>query len=195
MNEVTSRYRLGVDIGGTFTDVLVMDESNRRLFALKVSSSPEPEDAIITGVARMKERHGVDPARIAYFSHGTTLGVNTLLQRNGAAVGMITTRGFRDILELRRLRLPKANDLFAPRPISLVPRRHVVEVGERLFQDGEVLRPLDRDEVIAAARQLVDAGIRNIAICFLHAYRHDVHERQAKAWILEAFDDVYASTS
>ena len=192
---MASRYRLGIDIGGTFTDLLLMDEEAGRLLALKVASTPAPEEAILTGIRRLQERHGVDPAEIVYFSHGTTLAVNTLLQRNGAEVGVITTAGFRDILELRRLRLSKANDLFVPRPQPLVPRRRVVEVEERLSQDGTVLKPLDRAEVERQAKGLIDQGAQNIAICFLHAYRHDRHERLAKEWIEARFPDVYVCTS
>ncbi len=196
MDQISSRYRLGVDIGGTFTDVLLMEETTGRLVALKVASvREEPENAIVTGLKTLQDRHGIDPSRIAYFSHGTTLGVNTLLERNGAEVGLITTKGFRDILELRRLRLPKANDLFAPRPHALIPRRRVVEVEERLLQDGQVLKPIEREQVEAAARALIESGVTNIAVCFLHAYRHDRHERQAKAWIEETFPGVYVITS
>jgi N-methylhydantoinase A len=189
------RYRLGIDIGGTFTDLLLMEEATGRIHALKTASTPEPEAAVVAGIAALRDRHGVDPSEIVYFSHGTTLAVNTLLQRNGAAVGVLVTRGFRDLLELRRLRLPRANDLFQPRPRSLVPRRHVVEVEERLAADGSVLQPLDRASVEAAARQLHAAGIDNIAVCFLHAYRHDAHERQAKEWIQALYPGMYVCTS
>jgi len=192
---MASRYRLGVDIGGTFTDLLLMDETDGRLLAVKTASTPAPEDAILAGLASFRDRYEVDPAEIVYFSHGTTLAVNTLLQRNGAEVGLITTKGFRDILELRRLRLSKANDLFVPRPQPLVPRRRVAEVEERLMQDGSVLRPLQRADVERQAKALIDGGAANIAICFLHAYRHDVHERQTKAWIEESFPGVYVCTS
>jgi N-methylhydantoinase A len=196
MSEPAPRYRLGVDIGGTFTDILVMAEESGELIALKVPSNRKsPEDSILRGLELLKERHGVSPGAIHYFSHGTTLGVNTLLERDGAEVGLLTTKGFRDILELRRLRLNKANDLFAPRPQSLVPRRRVMEVEERLGQDGEVILPIDRDSVVEGARRLLELGANNIAICFLHAYRHDRHELQAKAWIAEEFPDVYVITS
>ena len=190
------RYRLGIDVGGTFTDLLLLNEADGRLTALKVASTPAaPEQAILTGLEQLKARHGIDPAHIVYFSHGTTLGVNTLLQRNGADVGVMTTKGFRDIFELRRLRLSKANDLFVPKPIPLVPRHRVVEVNERLLQDGQVLQPLQRVDVEEAAARLIESGISTIAICFLHAYRDDRHEKQAKAWISAAFPDLYVCTS
>ncbi|MBV8567489.1 MAG: hydantoinase/oxoprolinase family protein, partial [Methylobacteriaceae bacterium] len=115
------RYRLGIDIGGTFTDLLLMDEVEGRLIGFKTASTPAPEDAVIQGILELQRSHGIDPAEIGYFSHGTTLGVNTLLQRNGDNVGVLITKGFRDTLELRRLRLPKTNDFFVAKPLSLVP--------------------------------------------------------------------------
>jgi N-methylhydantoinase A len=196
MSKTSSRYRLGVDVGGTFTDMLMMDEGMGRIITLKVPSNrQDPEDSIILGLEQLAERFGVAPSDIAYFSHGTTLGVNTLLERDGAEVGLITTKGFRDILEMRRLRLSKANDLFVPRPRALAPRRRVVEVDERLSHDGEVLIPIERSNVIEQARKLLDEGVQSIAICFLHSYRHDGHERQAKEWILEEFPETYVISS
>ncbi|BCP52164.1 hydantoinase [Kaistia sp. 32K] len=196
MSQKSLRYRLGVDIGGTFTDVLVMEEESGRLVALKVPSNRKnPEDAILAGLGQLDERHDIGASEIVYFSHGTTLGVNTLLERDGAEVGLLTTKGFRDILELRRLRLPKANDLFVPRPRALAPRRRAAEVDERIAQDGEVIVPLKRDDVLSAARHLVAQGASNIAICFLHSYRFPHHEQTAKAWILEEFPDLYVIAS
>ncbi|MBL8581091.1 MAG: hydantoinase/oxoprolinase family protein, partial [Rhizobiaceae bacterium] len=196
MSQKPTRYRLGVDIGGTFTDVLLMEEDSGRLVALKVPSNRQnPEDAIIAGLDQLDSRHGIAASEIAYFSHGTTLGVNTLLERDGAEVGLLTTAGFRDILELRRLRLPRANDLFQPRPRALAPRRRVAEVDERMAQDGEVIVPIRRDDVLAAARQVIGRGASNIAICFLHSYRFPEHEMQAKAWILEEFPGLYVIAS
>ena len=196
MSQKSTRYRLGVDIGGTFTDILLMEENSGRLVALKVPSNRQaPEDAIMAGLEQLDARHGIAASEIASFSHGTTLGVNTLLERDGADVGLLTTRGFRDILELRRLRLPKANDLFVPRPRALAPRRRVAEIDERVAQDGQVIVPVGRGDVVGAARRLVEQGASNIAVCFLHSYRFPAHERQAKAWILEEFPDLYVIAS
>ena len=196
MSQKSIRYRLGVDIGGTFTDVLLREEDSGRLVALKVPSNRQnPEDAIIAGLEQLHSRHGIAASDIAYFSHGTTLGVNTLLERDGAEVGLLTTKGFRDILELRRLRLPRANDLFHPRPRALAPRRRVAEVDERMAEDGEVIVPIRRDDVLAAAGQVIERGASNIAVCFLHSYRFPEHEKQAKAWILDAFPDLYVIAS
>lgn len=192
MSNQAANYRLGVDIGGTFTDVLLFDENNGALTALKVPSNrQDPEDAVIAGLTTLRDRHGASPAHISHFSHGTTLGVNTLLERDGASVGLLVTEGFRDLLELRRLRLPQANNLYAPRPQALAPRRHVAEIRERLAHDGSVIVPIKREDVLEQASKLIDNGVTNIAICFLHAYRHDAHEQQAKIWINEAFPDAY----
>jgi N-methylhydantoinase A len=199
MADSTSRrhgVRLGVDIGGTFTDLLALDEESGRVYALKTSSTvDEPDQAIIDGLQKIRQRFNVDPARISYFSHGTTLPVNTLLQRSGEPVGVLITKGFRDTLELRRLRLARSNDYFVPKPRSLVPRRHVQEIEERLLSDGSVLIPIDRAEVEKKAQALYAEGLRSIVVCFLHSFRNEVHERAAKAWIEELLPDVYISTS
>ena len=192
MTSQTAHYRLGVDIGGTFTDILLFEETSGVLTALKVPSNrQDPEDAIISGLTTLRDRDGVEPSAIAHFSHGTTLGVNTLLERDGAAVGLLVTEGFRDLLELRRLRLPQANNLYAPRPRALAPRRHVLEIRQRMGHDGSIIVPISREDVLRQASRLIADGITNIAICFLHAYRHDAHEQQAKVWIHEEFPDAY----
>jgi len=191
-----SRYRLGIDIGGTFTDLHLMDEETGALYALKTPSTKEdPSLAVSNGIEALQERYGIDPAGVRYFAHGTTLAVNTLLERNGAKAGVLMTRGFTDTLELRRLRLPKANDFFVPKPVSLVPRRHVRAVDERMLADGRVRTPVRREDVVEQARALIDDGIETLAVCFLHAHQNPEHERQAKAWIEEAFPDVYVCTS
>ncbi|MBM3584723.1 MAG: hydantoinase/oxoprolinase family protein [Alphaproteobacteria bacterium] len=195
MTAAAGRYRLGIDIGGTFTDLQVLDEATGRVVTLKTPSTAEPEEAVAAGLALLDARHGIKAADIGFFSHGTTIGVNTLLERKGASVGVVTTRGFRDVLELRRLRLAATNDLFVPKPVSLVPRRHVVEVDERVLADGTVRRPIERDAVLAAARALVDLGIQAIAVCFLHAYRNPEHERLARTWIAEAHPGLYVCAS
>jgi N-methylhydantoinase A len=200
MVELRSReqggIRVGVDVGGTFTDLLALDEENGQVYALKTNSTPEePDRAIVDGLRKIQSRFEIDLARVSYFSHGTTLAVNTLLQRNGEAVGVLITKGFRDTLELRRLRLARSNDYFVPKPRSLVPRRHVKEIEERMLSDGSVLIPIDRVEVETKATALYAEGLRSIAVCFLHSFRNEAHERAAKGWIQELFPDVYVSTS
>lgn len=187
--------RVGMDVGGTFTDLLLVDVHAARSYLLKVPSTQWSVESIVAGLKTMEERTGIDPSHIAYFSHGSTLAVNTLVQRSGARVGVLTTAGFRDILELRRLRLSKANDFFVPKPVSLVPRRHVKEIDERILANGQVYVPIRRTDVEQRAGELVEDGIEAIAICFLHAYRNPAHERLAKTWLEEAYPAVYVCTS
>jgi N-methylhydantoinase A len=190
-----NRYRLGIDIGGTFTDLLLMNEDTGDLFVLKTPSTHWPVEAVSAGIQELQQRYGITPSEIVYFSHGTTLAVNTLLQRSGARVGVLVTKGFRDILELRRLRLPKANDFFIPRPVSLVPRRHVKEVDERILANGQIYIPLRQQEVEQRVQELVAEGVEAVAVCFLHAYRNQTHELLAKRWIEELDPDLYVCTS
>ncbi len=193
---VTHSYRLGIDIGGTFTDLHAMDEATGALYALKTPSTKgDPSDAVAAGIEELRKRFAIEPGEIAYFSHGTTLAVNTLLERNGARGGVLMTKGFTDTLELRRLRLSKANDFFVPKPVSLVPRRHVRPVDERMRADGRVLKAIDRQDVEAQVKTLVDDGIETLAVCFLHAHQNSAHEAAAKAWIAESFPDLYVCTS
>ncbi|MBS37781.1 MAG: hypothetical protein CMO26_17875 [Thiotrichales bacterium] len=191
-----SRFRLGIDIGGTFTDLHAMDEASGDLYALKIPSTrTDPSDAVVAGIQALETRYGIEPTSLVYFAHGTTLGVNTLLERNGADSGVLMTEGFTDTLELRRLRLPKANDFFVPKPVPLVPRRRVRSIHERMLAHGEVLIPVDQDEVLARTRELIDDGAQTIAISFLHAHRNPTHEQLAKQWIEEAFPGTYVCTS
>ncbi len=127
--------------------------------------------------------------------HGTTLVTNALIERSGARLGLITTRGFRDILEMGTEQRYDIYDLFLQFPDPLVPRRHRLEVAERMDRDGNVLTPLDAAEVRAVAQRLVADGIEAIAICFLHAYRNPAHERAAAAIVRAAFPDIAVSIS
>src|SRR5579862_5942807 len=152
---MAARYRLGVDIGGTFTDVMVADEAGAVVATLKTPSVPgAPEEAIFTALEDLR-RVGIAPEDVALFVHGTTLGVNTLIERSGAVTGLLVTRGFRDILEIRRLRLENTTDFYGDKPLPLVPRDLVAEIDERLLADGGVSRALDADDVRAAVRRLV----------------------------------------
>ena len=195
MGRVAGRFRVGVDIGGTFTDLLAMDEGNGQTFVLKEPSTQSPVEAVVEGIREVEERLGIRGSQIGYFAHGTTIGINTLLQRSGARVGVLTTRGFRDVLELRRLRLPSAQDFFTPRPRSLVPRRLVHEIDERMLANGQVYRPIQRDDVLNAVDHLLAHDIEAVAVCFLHAYRNAAHEQAARRWIEERWPELYVCTS
>ncbi len=190
------KYRLGIDIGGTFTDFSLVDESTGETTIAKVPSTPShPSKAVLDGLAQLSAKKGITPAEMGYFVHGTTIGVNTLLERKGARLGMLVTNGFRDLLTIGRSRLPDIFDLCIERPLSLVPRRLVREIDERLLASGDILRPLDEAAVLAAVQELLDEGIEALTITFLHSYRNAVHERRAKEIINAKFPDLYVSTS
>ncbi|WP_219848873.1 hydantoinase/oxoprolinase family protein [Paracoccus sp. FO-3] len=191
----TRTARIGVDIGGTFTD-LVMIEGDGRLYHAKVPSTPAaPEEAVIAGISDLVRDSGISVADVREIVHGTTVGSNTLLQKVGARAGLITTAGFRDVLEIGRLRTPNMFDLQWDKPAPLIPRRHRLEAQERIAADGTVITPLDEASVIAAAAALVEAGVDSIAVCFLNSYRNPVHEQRAEELIRARFPKVQITTS
>ena len=166
----------GVDVGGTFTDLLFMDETVGDVRLAKVPTTTENQ---AFGVLAALERAGVDPASLDLLVHGTTTTTNALLERKLATTGLITTRGFRDVLELGRRTRPKPYGLtgwFEP----LIPRELRLEVSERMDAEGRVVVPLDEDAVAAAARELLALGCESVVIHFLHAYRNPEHERRAR---------------
>ncbi len=170
---------IAVDIGGTFTDI-VLSRADGTMFVHKVSSTThEPERAVVDGIAAILAHAEVAPRAIQEILHGTTVGSNAILQRAGARTGLLTTRGFRDVLEIGRVRTPELYDLAWDKPEPLVRRRHRLEVNERIGADGAVLEPLDEASVIEAADELVRVGIEAIAICLINSYRNPAHERAA----------------
>src|SRR6201996_7586970 len=150
-----NRFRVAVDIGGTFTDIALLTDAGL-IHQSKISSTPaDPSIAVIEGVEQLLAELSIAPAAIAEVLHGTTVGSNTILQRKGARTGLITTRGFRDVLEIGRIRMPDMFDLTWEKPKPLVPRRHRLEVSERIAADGEVIEPLSESSVVAAGEALV----------------------------------------
>ena len=191
-----ARYWLGIDIGGTFTDFACFDTRTGALIGLKVASTPHDfAEAVRDGLQRLADEHGVDLAEIGTVVHGTTIAVNTLIQRTGARLGLLVTEGFRDVLELQRLRLPNPFDLDGARPLPLIPRARVAEVRERLRADGRVDTPLDEDGAAAAVRGLLDQHIEGLVVSLLHAYRSPDHERRARAVAERVAPGVPVSTS
>jgi N-methylhydantoinase A len=179
--------RVGVDIGGTFTD-LVLRGADGSLKVSKVSSTPDdPGRAVVHGLARLLRDAGVKPAEVAEVVHGTTVASNTIVQKRGARVGLLTTRGFRDVLEIGRVRTPDLFDLTWEKPAPLVPRRHRLEVDERIAADGQVVRALDAESLLAAAERLVAEGAEVLAVSFLNSYANPVHERLAERLLAERF--------
>ena len=186
------QIHLGVDIGGTFTDVVLERDGETR--SIKVLTTPQaPEDAILDGIGQICSTAGIQPAEITRIIHGTTLATNALIERRGARTALITTKGFRDVIEMRTESRFEQYDLNLVLPEALIPRedRHVV--NERIGAKGQVLRPLDRAEVEALADQLADYD--SIAIGLMHAYANPAHERLVAEVLAERLPDTIVSLS
>ena len=189
-------YRIAFDVGGTFTDFTTLDDASGAVGYFKVPSTPrDPSLAIEAGLRALVAERGVAPEAIAHLGHGTTVATNLVIERKGASVGLLTTRGFRDVLEIGRQTRPHLYDYTVGRPVPLVPRELRLEVDERVLADGSVLRPLDDAQVAQAARQLAGAGVTAVAICFIHAYRRPDHEQRAREIVRRVLPDAYVSLS
>ncbi|HUG77517.1 MAG TPA: hydantoinase/oxoprolinase family protein [Burkholderiales bacterium] len=174
---MSPRYVLACDIGGTFTDIVV--RGNGAVRTLKVSSTPDDYSSAILGAVReLRESFGIEPRSIEAVVHATTVATNTILEHKGAKTALVTTEGFRDVLEMRRLRIPVMYDLQYDKPPPLVPRRLRFEVAERLGPRGEVKKPLDEAQVAALADRLLAEGVESVAVCLLHSYADAAHERR-----------------
>ena len=171
-----ARFRVGVDIGGTFTDIVFLDPEGR-IHTRKVSSSVDDyARAIVEGLREVFREAGLAGSEVAEVLHGTTVASNAILELKGARTGLITTRGFRDVLEIRRLRMPRLYDLTWEKPPPLVPRYLRLEVGERINARGQVLVSLDPAEVGRALDRLLGEGIEALAVCLINAYANPLHE-------------------
>jgi N-methylhydantoinase A/oxoprolinase/acetone carboxylase beta subunit len=172
-------YRVGIDIGGTFTDLIMVDPRTGERFISKVLTTPkDPSVGALQGLRELLEGRGLGGAEVSHVIHGTTLVTNALIERKGARTGLVTTRGFRDVLEMGREKRYDIYDLFLEMPEPLVPRPLRVEVSERLLADGSVHTPLDEADARAAVERLVAEGVESVAVCFLHSYRNPAHERR-----------------
>ncbi|MFK8253113.1 hydantoinase/oxoprolinase family protein [Ancylobacter terrae] len=172
-------FRLAVDIGGTFTDVVLMAPDGR-LATTKVPSTPDDyARGVIEGCRQILIRENIAASAVAEMLHASTVATNAILEGKGAKTALVTTEGFRDVLELRRIRVPRLYEPLYRKPPPLVPRRHRFEVAERVGPRGEVLRPLDETALHAIAREIHAAGIEAVAVCFLHSYANPDHERRA----------------
>lgn len=178
--------RVATDVGGTFTDLVAFDPRSGALVATKAHSTP-PDFA--EGTLEVFRRSGISPAAVSTFIHGTTTVINAITERRGARVGLITTRGFRDVLEIGRGNRPDLYNFAYHKPVPLAPRDLRLEVTERVGPTGEVLQPLQEAEVRAAARELKAAGAEAVAICFLHSYANPAHELRAAALVQEEWPE------
>jgi len=174
-------YRLGCDIGGTFTDFVLADDETGTFFIYKCLTTPaDPSDAVETGIKALESQaHGFMP-ELSEIIHGTTLVINAIIERKGARTGLITTKGFRDVLELGREIRYDAYDIFSEYPEPLVPRALRTEVFERIASDGRVIQSLDQNEVKFVVQSLMDAGIESLAICLINSYENPEHEAKIK---------------
>jgi N-methylhydantoinase A len=189
-------YSLGIDIGGTFTDIVLYGHADARVFSHKELTTPEePTTGAIRGIRTLLEREQVEGADVSRVVHATTLFTNALIERRGVKTGLIATEGFRDTLEMRREFKYDLYDLFIEMPPVLVPREARLEARERVRADGSIDTPLDEASVLEAGRNLVAQGIESVAICFLHAYANPVHERRARDVLRQAFPRLYVSIS
>src|ERR1019366_9186971 len=189
-------WRVGVDSGGTFTDVCLFDDSTGRVAVWKVSStSDDPSLGIATGVAEAIARVGATPDSVAYFGHGTTVATNALIQHRGARTGLITTDGFRDLLEIGRQKRPDLCDLMADKPVPLVSRDLRLEVPERLRHDGSIEIALHETAFRHAVRVLRAADVQSVAVCFLYGFINATHEEIASRILHEEFPEAFVCVS
>ena len=192
---VDSSLRVGVDIGGTFTDLVFMDSQGLRAWTKVSSTADDFAQGIVRGLDSLIHDTNAESADIAEVIHATTVATNAILEGKGALTGLITTAGFRDVLEIRRLRMPRLYDLHWEPPQPLVPRALRREVIERLDTLGNVVQELDEDSVHAAIAHLLKAGVRSIAVCLINAYRNPAHEERIGALLHAAAPDVFVSLS
>ncbi len=172
-----TNYRVGVDIGGTFTDIVFLGDDGAVL-ARKVASTPDDYSrGVLEGVRGGVSELGIQPAAVSEISHGFTVATNAIIENKGANTALITTEGFRDVLELRRNRVPRLYDLNYEKPPSLVKRQLRLEVRERLNYQGEVLRPLETADVDRAIERIAREGVESVAVCLLHSYANPGHEQ------------------
>src|ERR1700736_5318928 len=197
-NSASPRYRIGIDTGGTFTDIVSVDTVSGTTHVTKVASTPSnPAIGLVRGVNEILAASGGAPKDIAGLAHGTTVATNALLQGQIESLGLIVTEGFRHILEIARQSVPEGygNSYFWVKPDRIVPLRYVREVAGRLDFRGHELRPLDEATVREAARYFRAQGIRAIGICLLHSYSNDAHERRAAEIVAQEYPDATLSLS
>ena len=189
-------WYIGVDVGGTFTDFFAVDVENARFVVHKTPSTPgNPAEAILAGLDALSEREGIPGDAIGRLAHGTTVATNALIQRRGAPIALITTKGFRDLLEIGRQVRPKMYDLKADAPPPLVPRQHRFEVAERMDAKGQPLTVLDDADIDAAIDQVEAAGAEACAVCLLFAFLNPEHEQRIGARLKERLPNIAISLS
>ena len=188
--------RIGVDVGGTFTDIVCFEETLNKLTLLKVPSTPEDQSlAVIAGVQRVLTGRGLSADAVNSFIHGTTIATNTLLEGKGARSALLVTKGFRDVLQIMRQDRPRLYDYFVQRPPPLVPRDLRFEVSERMLYTGEVRIPIAEEQTRSMLKHIAELGVLDIAVCLLHSYANPDHERVLGSWIAQDIPGARVSLS
>ncbi len=189
------RYRVGFDVGGTFTDFVLVSPDGRLFTGKRLTTYPDPSDACLEGLDALLARAGCPWAALGQAVHGTTIGSNLVIERKGRDVALITTRGFRDVLIIGRSKRYQVYDLQIEKPRPLIARRLIAEVPERVLADGSVLEPLDEAAARRVIRDLASRGVRTIAVCLLHAYVNPAHERRLAELVAAEAPDIAVSLS
>ena len=188
--------RIGVDVGGTFTDIVCFDEQEGDFRLLKVPSTPDrPSAAVVDGTRRVLDEFEVPAESVGFFIHGTTVATNTILERKGAEVALLVTAGFRDVPYIMRQDRPRLYDYFQQRPQPLIPRERRFEVPERMLYTGQVSRPLQEEPTRQLLRRLKALEVCDIAVCLLHSYVNPSHERTLRDWIRQEIPEARVSLS
>lgn len=189
-------YRIGVDVGGTFTDFTISNlETGGNLYYKLPSTPADPSTAIVDGISQILEIFDIAPESVSYIGHGTTVATNMIIERRGVATGLVTTKGFRDVLAIGRQTRPSLYDSSVVKPDPLVERYRRLEVAERLNAKGEELSPLNEGELELVLDELAGSGVESVAVCFLHSYRNAEHEEAAAAIIARKLPGMYVSVS
>ena len=190
-----SSLKISADIGGTFTDIALFLRDGS-LVTRKIPSTPEDYSiGVVSGMVELVKENGVDPGDFREIHHGCTVATNAILEKKGAKSALLTTKGFRDVLELRRIRVPRLYDPLYLKPEPLVPRNHRFEIGERMGPDGRVLVPLCEIDIHEAVARIKADGIEAVAVCYLHSYKNDAHERRTLEILQEELPDCFLSLS
>ena len=189
-------YRIGIDVGGTFTDVTLLNSETGAYYTYKLSSTlHDQSEAIANGTKETLALYGVPVEQLEYFGHGTTVATNMIIERKGAKTALITTKGFRDLLEIGRQTRPSLYDIMEDKPETLVRRALRCEVDERTMADGTILRKVNRDEVLRVLSQLKGKGVESLAVCFLFSFLNPENERIVEQCIKETWPEVYCSVA
>jgi len=191
-------YRLGVDVGGTFTDLIVIDEATGRAWRDKVPSTPhDPSEAVVAGAKQLADKAGISPAELSQFLHGTTVATNAVLEHKIARVGLIVTEGYRHILQIARSLVPGglAAWIVWPKPTPMAPLEATIEAPERIGADGEIVRPLDEAALRQNLKRLAEEKVEAITVCLINSYMNDAHERRVAEIVAEELPGIPVSLS